>query len=69
MVRLIPVERGGRIVWIEEAPDRCPDGHEQLAPSTGGCPQCHEPVRKWTCRASGCEQVLIDDEHVHGSRR
>lgn len=69
MVRLIPVERRGVIVWIEDAPTACPDGHEQLVPSYGGCPECSQPVRLWQCRAEGCEAVLYDDEHEHGSRR
>lgn len=70
MVRLIPVERGGKTVWIEDAPSHCPDGHDQLVPSHGGCPVCSEPVRLWKCRAEGCTApVQYDDEHEHNSRR
>lgn len=70
MVRLIPVERGGRIVYAEDAPTHCRDGHKKLVPTTGRCPECGEPVRLWPCRAEGCTApVLYDDEHVHGSRR
>jgi hypothetical protein len=70
MVRLIPIEERGKIVWIEDAPTVCPRGHEnQLTPSTGGCPVCGEPVRLWDCRAEGCREQLYDDEHVHDSRK
>jgi hypothetical protein len=69
MVRLIPVERNGRIVWLEDAPTRCGAGHEDLVPTYSGCPACHEPVRLWKCRTPGCGEVLVDDEHVHYSRR
>lgn len=71
MVRLIPVEgKDGVTVWIEDAPTACPAGHEQLVPTTGGCPVCGQPVRLWQCRAEGCKApVLYDDEHVHRSRR
>lgn len=68
MVRLIPVEdKRGRIVWQEDAPDECPNGHRELNPSTGGCPECSEPVRLWTCQVCGAQ--LYDDEHVHHSRK
>jgi hypothetical protein len=70
MVRLIPVERGGRIVWVEDAPTHCAEGHQLLVPTYGGCPVCSEPVRSWRCRADGCEAApLIDDEHEHYSQR
>ncbi|GAB1642519.1 hypothetical protein [Krasilnikovia sp. MM14-A1259] len=70
MVRLIPVERGGKIVWAEDAPDTCPDGHKRLVPTTAGCPECGEPIRQWPCREPGCTApVQYDDEHVHHSRK
>lgn len=71
MVRLIPVERKGKTVYLEVAPTVCGAGHEgQLNPGRDGCPECGEPVRVWKCRAEGCEApMLVDDEHVHGARR
>lgn len=70
MVRLIPVERNGQVVYEEDRPLQCAEGHEQLVPTHGACPQCREPVRKWQCRAEGCRAPdQIDDEHVHHSRR
>lgn len=70
MVRLIPVERGGKTVWEEDAPKQCSEGHEQLVPAQGACATCGEPVRSWPCRAAGCTApVQIDDEHVHHGRR
>jgi hypothetical protein len=70
MVRLIPVVRKGKTVWIEDAPVECAQGHRQLVPTYTGCPACGEPCRQWQCRAEGCTApALIDDEHVHGSRR
>jgi hypothetical protein len=69
VVRLIPVERGGKTVWEEDAPSHCPAGHSELVPTTGGCPACGEPVRLWRCRADGCDATMVDDEHVHYSRR
>lgn len=67
MVRLIPVEKNGRIVWMEDAPAACAAGHP-VVPSYGGCPVCDDPVRLWRCHEPGCE-ALYDDEHVHHSRR
>lgn len=70
MVRLIRVVRRGQTVWVEAAPARCPDGHDQLVPTWHGCPECGEMVRQWPCRADGCTApVQIDDEHVHGGQR
>lgn len=70
MVRLIPVVRKGKTVWIEDAPVACGEGHRELVPTHSGCPACGEPVRLWRCRAQGCAApVLVDDEHVHDSRR
>lgn len=70
MVRLIPVERKGKTVWIEDAPTHCAEGHDQLVPTNHGCPTCGDPVRQWVCRADGCTApAQIDDEHVHYSRR
>lgn len=70
MVRLIPVERGGKTVWVEDAPTHCAEGHQQLVPSYGKCPVCDEPARLWRCRAEGCTaQDQYDDEHVHHGRR
>lgn len=70
MVRLIPVEIRGRVVWMEDAPAACGAGHRTLRPGTGGCPQCGEPVRTWTCGETGCAApVLYDDEHEHDSRK
>jgi hypothetical protein len=69
MVRLIPVESNGKTVWVEDAPTACPAGHEQLVPTWGPCPACRFMVRLWKCRADGCDEVLVDDEHVHGRSR
>jgi hypothetical protein len=70
MVRLIPVERRGRVEWIEDAPKQCAQGHTELAPNWEPCPVCGEMVRSWPCRAEGCTAPLqIDDEHVHHGRR
>lgn len=70
MVRLIPVERDGRTVWVEDAPTVCPAGHQgELVPTYSGCPVCREPVRLWQCRAADDCGVLYDDEHVHHGRR
>jgi hypothetical protein len=70
VVRLIPVERKGKTVWVEDAPTRCAEGHDQLVPTYGACPVCGQPVRKWQCRAEGCTAAeLVDDEHVHNSWR
>jgi hypothetical protein len=69
MVRLIPVEVNGKTVWVEDAPTVCPAGHEQLVPTWSVCPQCGDLVRLWKCRAGGCAEVLIDDEHVHDARK
>lgn len=67
MVRLIPMEQGG---WREDAPAECAAGHRRLVPTWSGCPDCGEMCRQWQCRAEGCTApVLVDDEHVHGSRR
>ena len=70
MVRLIPVERRGQVVWVEDAPTHCAEGHAELVPTHGACPVCGEPVRSWPCRAEGCTApAQIDDEHVHHSRK
>ncbi|MEU7904099.1 hypothetical protein [Actinoplanes sp. NPDC049118] len=70
MVRLIEVKRRGKTVWAEVAPEACPAGHRgELVPTYGGCPtaECGLPTRYWRCRADGCGDVAIDDEHVHRS--
>lgn len=70
MVRLIPVERRGKVVLVEDAPKQCGEGHEQLVPTWGACPVCGEMVRLWPCRAEGCAApTQYDDEHVHHSQR
>ena len=69
MVRLIPIELNGKIVYAEDRPTHCGAGHEDLVPSYGACPVCSEPVRLWRCRTPDCGEVLYDDEHVHYSRR
>jgi hypothetical protein len=70
MVRLIKVVRKGKTEWIEDAPMQCAEGHRELVPTYTGCPVCNEPCRQWQCRAEGCTApVLVDDEHVHNSRR
>jgi hypothetical protein len=70
MVRLIPVMRGGKVVYVEDAPTHCAEGHERIVPSYGACPECGEPVRLWLCRTQGCEApAQYDDEHVHHGRK
>jgi hypothetical protein len=69
MVRLIPVTRNGKTVWVEDAPSACPAGHEQLVPTWGPCPVCADPVRLWKCAVDGCDNLLFDDEHVHDARK
>lgn len=71
MVRLIPIELHGKIVWMEDSPTVYPDGHEgQLVPGQGPCPVCGWPIRSWKCRADGCEAAdQYDDEHVHHGAR
>jgi hypothetical protein len=67
MVRLIPDGRGG---WREDAPATCLAGHAELVPNWEPCPGCGDMVRTWPCRAEGCgAELLVDDEHVHGSGR
>jgi hypothetical protein len=72
MVQLIEVVRNGKTVWLEVSPAACAAGHRQLVPMYSTCPEptCGEPCRQWQCRAEGCTApTLVDDEHVHGSRR
>lgn len=38
MVRLIPIEQRGKIVWVEDAPGHCPAGHEGMASKWGAVP-------------------------------
>ena len=69
MVRLIPVEQRGRVVWIEDRPQSCANGHKRLGPGMSPCPECGEPCRSWKCLEEGCEAPWqYDDEHVHNSR-
>jgi hypothetical protein len=68
MVRLIWVDGpDGNPVQAEDAPTECGHGHRQLGPKWGQCPEptCRVMVRLWKCLASGCDEVLVDDEHVH----
>lgn len=68
MVHLIEVaDKRGRKTWREDAPKRCPNGHEHLGAKWGQCPvtTCRKMGRLWDCREPGCDQVLVDDEHVH----
>lgn len=67
MVRLIPVEKNGRITFVEDAPTACGNGHERLGPTWGQCPvlTCRQMCRLWKCLVDGCDEVLVDDEHVH----
>jgi hypothetical protein len=73
MVRLIPKVINGKRVWAEDAPELCGDGHDQLIPGWGPCPACGQMLRRWTCRAveagRRCDEVLVDPEHVHDSKR
>lgn len=62
MVRLIRVERGGKVTWVEDAPTVCPAGHEGVQlPGTTACPRCRWSVRYWRCPTCLVEQY--DDEH------
>jgi hypothetical protein len=65
MVRLIPVEVNGKIVWAEDAPDACAGGHP-VNPGWTSCPDCGYGVRVWRCRERCGAPQLYDDEHVHG---
>jgi hypothetical protein len=68
MVRLIWVDGpDGRPVQVEDAPTECGRGHRRLGPKWGQCPTptCRMMVRLWKCLAGGCDEVLVDDEHVH----
>lgn len=70
MVRLIPVERRGKVTWVEDAPTECAQGHRELVPTWGPCPDCGEMLRLWVCRAGGCTAPdQVDDEHAHNSQK
>lgn len=64
MVRLIPVERAGKTVYAEDAPNVCPAGHEGVQiPGWGQCPTCLYGLRDWRCPTCGVKQY--DDDHQH----
>jgi len=68
MVRLIPVAgKNGATTWVEDAPTACGRGHRRLGAKWGQCPlgTCRAMVRLWDCREPDCDEVLVDDEHVH----
>lgn len=70
MVRLIPVEIRGKVTWVEDAPAECAEGHRELVPTWGACPDCGGMGRQWVCRAEGCEApTQLDDEHECGAGR
>lgn len=63
MVRLIPIEVRGRIVYAEDAPTHCPNGHEALRPGWRPCRVCLYACRHWQCDT--CDELLRDYDHVH----
>lgn len=65
MVRLIPVEIDGKVVWTEDAPDVCPAGHLAPTPTWTPCEVCGWSCRHWRCAAPGCTERVRDDEHQH----
>lgn len=61
---MIWIEVRGKRLLTEDAPDACPDGHDQLSPGWGTCPDgCGTMGRIWTCRADGCRRELFDYDH------
>lgn len=66
MVRLIPVTRHGKTVWLEDSPDACPNGHPGgMLPKWLPCPDCERAMRAWQCSVAGCGVLVWDVEHVH----
>jgi hypothetical protein len=64
MVRYVwKTDARGQRLWTEVAPQTCPDGHTRLSPGWGGCPDCNEVGRTWTCWADGCGHRLFDYDH------
>lgn len=61
VVRLIPVERNGRIEWMADEPDVCRRGHADLRSSWQPC-TCGKACTHWVCQT--CGDVSRDDEHV-----
>jgi hypothetical protein len=68
MVKLVRVERDGRISWVEATPQECPAGHPGPVPTWGQCVECGYACRHWRCDVGGCGVVIRDPDHECVSR-
>jgi hypothetical protein len=65
MVQVRPTGKGHEVV--EVSPADCRNGHRRMAPTWAQCPEesCRAMCRQWQCFADGCDELVVDPDHVH----